>query len=319
LRRFKEKLMSDPRLRQKLGAGEFIAAPGVSDMITATIANKLGVEVVYGSGYWASASSYGLPDVGIVTYTEMLECMSRLATVSDAAVIADADTGYGDLLNVERTIQGYEAAGISAIQLEDQEFPKNCSHSMAVSCIPKNQMVRKLEVACASRVDPDNTLIIGRTDARKVESFAETLKRAEAYAKAGANILFIESLKSEEEIATACTELELPVMVNMNDGGQCPIFSVQELRQMGVQIAIWPSMLPLASIQTIESTLAAFLRTGSSQNPDIEMADFGDFSDLMGFDAVRKFKERWNATQDDGFTRLTEPNSIPRAGTEKPR
>jgi 2-methylisocitrate lyase-like PEP mutase family enzyme len=289
--------MSDPRLRQKLNAGEFIAAPGVCDMITATIANKLGVEVVYGSGYWVTASSYGMPDVGVATYTEMLDCMSRLATVSDGAVIADADTGYGDLLNVERTIQGYEAAGISAIQLEDQEFPKKCSHSMAVSCIPKNQMVKKIEVACASRADPVNTLIIGRTDARKVESFDDTLRRADSYAKAGADILFIESLTSADEMVTACAEFDLPMMVNMNDGGQCPIFSVRELQQMGVQIAIWPSMLPLASIRTIENALTSFLKTGSSQNAEIDMADFGEFSDLMGFDKVRKFNERWGDTE----------------------
>ena len=288
--------MSDPRLRQKLDAGEFIAAPGISDMITATIANKLGVEVVYGSGYWLTASSYGIPDVGIATYTEMLECMSRLATVSDGAVIADADTGYGDLLNVERTIQGYEAAGISAIQLEDQAFPKKCSHSMAASCIPKEQMARKLEVACASRADPKNTLIIGRTDARKVETFDDTLRRAESYAEAGADILFIESLTSADEMVAACAEFDVPMMVNMNDGGQCPIFSVQELRQMGFQIAIWPSMLPLATIQTIENALTSFLKTGSSQNCKIEMADFGEFSDLIGFEKVRKFKERWGDT-----------------------
>lgn len=286
--------MSDPRLRQKLDAGEFIAAPGISDMITATIANRLGVEVVYGSGYWVTASRYGIPDVGIATYTEMLACMSRLATVSDGAVIADADTGYGDLLNVERTIQGYEAAGISAIQLEDQVFPKKCSHSMAVSCIPKEQMARKLEVACASRADPKNTLIIGRTDARKVETFSDTLRRAESYAKAGADILFIESLTSAEEMAKACAEFELPMMVNMNDGGQTPIFSADELQQMGFQIAIWPSMLPLATIHTLENALSAFLETGSSQNVGVAMADFSDFSDLIGFDRVREFNKRWD-------------------------
>jgi len=288
--------MSDPRLRQKLDAGEFIAAPGVSDMITATIANKLGVEVVYGSGYWVTASRYGIPDVGVATYTEMLACMSQLATVSNGAVIADADTGYGDLLNVERTIQGYEAAGISAIQLEDQEFPKKCSHSMTVTCIPKNHMVKKLEVACASRIDPQNTLIIGRTDARKVETFDDTLRRAEAYAKAGANILFIESLTSADEMVAACAEFDVPMLTNMNDGGRNPIFSAQELQQMGFQIASWPSMLPLASIHIIENALTAFLNTGSSQNSEIEMADFGEFSDLIGFDRVREFNKRWGAS-----------------------
>ena len=283
-------------MRQKLDGGEFIAAPGISDMVTAIVANKLKVEVVYGSGFWVTAMAYGIPDVGIATYTEMLECMSRLARVGDGTVIADADTGYGDLLNVERTIQGYEAAGIAAIQLEDQEFPKKCSHSMQVSCISKTQMVRKIEVACASRDNQRNTLIIGRTDARKIESFSDTLKRAEAYATAGADILFIESLRSEDEMVKACEAFELPMMVNMNDGGNTPIFSVNELQQIGFQIAIWPSMLPLAGIHALENALSTFLETGSSQNDRVPLADFSDFSDLIGFDRVREFNNRWGAS-----------------------
>ena len=286
-------MMSDPRLRQKLDAGDFIAAPGIQDMIAALIANKLGVEVIYGSGYWVTASSYGIPDAGISTFTEMLDCMSRLARLSEGAVIADADTGYGGLLNVERTIRGYESAGISAIQLEDQEFPKRCSHSMHVSCIPKEQMVKKIQVACDSREDTVNTLIVGRTDARKVESFTETLLRAEAYAEAGADILFIESIDSEQEMVQACAEFDVPMMVNMNDGGNVPVFSSEELRQIGYQIAIWPSLLPLATIHTLEKALSVFLETGNSQDPEVPLADFAEFSDLIGFDKVRDFNLRW--------------------------
>ena len=285
--------MSDPRLRQKLDAGDFIAAPGIHDMITALVANDLGVEVIYGSGYWVTASTYGLPDAGLATYTEMLDCMSRLAQVSNATVIADADTGYGDLLNVARTIRGYEAAGISAIQLEDQEFPKKCSHSMQVSCIPGNHMARKIEVACDSRDDKQNTLIIARTDARKIETFSQTLKRAEAYARAGADILFIESFQSEKEMMQACKEFDVPLMTNMNDGGTAPILSSDELRQMGFRIAIWPSFLPLATIHTTRQAISAFLETGSSKDSQIPLADFAGFSDLIGFDEIRQFSKRW--------------------------
>jgi len=285
--------MSDSRLRQKLDAGEFIAAPGIQDMITALVANDLGVEVVYGSGYWVTASTYGIPDAGLATYTEMLDCMSRLARVSNAAVIADADTGYGDLLNVERTIRGYEAAGISAIQLEDQEFPKKCSHSMQVSCIPLKHMARKIEVACDSRDDKHNTLIIARTDARKIETLSQTLKRAEAYANAGADILFVESFRSEKEMTQTCKEFDIPLMTNMNDGGNTPMLSSEELRQMGFQIAIWPSFLPLATIHTLRKAISVFLETGESKNPGIPLASFAEFSDLIGFDKIREFGERW--------------------------
>jgi len=285
--------MSDPRLRQKLDSGDFIAAPGIHDMITALIANKLDVDVVYGSGYWVTASAYGIPDAGIATYTEMLSCMSRLAQVSDAAIIADADTGYGGLLNVERTILGYEAAGITAIQLEDQEFPKKCSHSMQVRCISTKEMVKKVQVACASREDPQNTLIIARTDARKIESLSQTLHRAAAYAKAGADIIFIESFRSEDEMVEARKAIELPMMVNMNDGGTSPMLSARELQQMGFQIAIWPSFLPLASIQAVKDAIAAFQASGSSESSDIPLASFVGFSDLIGFDKVRDFNKRW--------------------------
>ncbi|NQV86252.1 MAG: isocitrate lyase/PEP mutase family protein [Woeseiaceae bacterium] len=285
--------MSDPRLRQKLDTGEFIAAPGIQDMITALVANDLEVEVVYGSGYWLTASTYGLPDAGLATYTEMLDCMSRLAEVSNAAVIADADTGYGDLLNVERTIRGYEAAGISGIQLEDQEIPKKCSHSMQIRCIPMSQMAKKIEVACESRRDKKNTLIIARTDARRIETFSQTLKRAESYAKAGADILFIESYQSETEMTKACKELDLPLMANMNDGGNAPLFSAEELSQMGFRIGIWPSLLPLAAIHTLRNALSTFLKTGDSKNSDIRLASFSEFSDLIGFDKIREFNRRW--------------------------
>jgi len=276
-----------------LDAGKFVAAPGIHDMITALIANEMNVKVVYGSGYWVTASSYGIPDAGLATYTEMLDCMSRLARMSNAPLIADADTGYGGLLNVERTVRGYEAAGVSAIQLEDQVFPKKCSHSMQINCIPTAEMVRKIEVACASREDAQNTLIIARTDARKIESFSQTLARARAYANAGADVLFVESYRSAEEMAQACEEFDLPMMVNMNDGGSSPLFSAEELQQMGFQIAIWPSFLPLAGIHAWRNAITALQETGSSENPDVPLASFADFSDLIGFNKVREFNKRW--------------------------
>lgn len=198
------------------------------------------------------------------------------------------------MLNVERTVRGYEAAGISAIQLEDQEFPKKCSHSMQINCVPTQQMVMKVEVASASREDPQNTLIIVRTDARKIESLSETLRRAEACAKAGADIIFIESFRSTEEMATAREAIDLPMMVNMNDGGTAPMLSATELQQMGFQIAIWPSFLPLAAIHTIENALSAFKDSGSSENAEIPLASFAEFSDLIGFDKIRDFNKRWD-------------------------
>ena len=145
--------MASPVLREKLLAKEFFVAPGMQDMITTVIANKVGFDIVYGSGYWLTASSLGLPDAGLASYTQMLDRMATLVRTSDAAVIADGDTGYGGLLNVQHTVRGYEAAGVTAIQLEDQEFPKKCGHTPFKRCIATVDMVEKIQVAVNTRID----------------------------------------------------------------------------------------------------------------------------------------------------------------------
>lgn len=185
--------MANPILRQKLDRGEFIVAPGLHDMIAASVANKVGFDIVYGTGYWLTASSLGLPDAGIATYTQMLDRMATLVRTSQGAVIADADTGYGGLLNVHHTVRGYEAAGVTAIQLEDQEFPKKCGHTPGKRCVPTQDMVEKIKVAAAARQDKENFLIIARTDARAALGVDEAMRRLEAYAEAGADILFFEA------------------------------------------------------------------------------------------------------------------------------
>jgi 2-methylisocitrate lyase-like PEP mutase family enzyme len=191
-------------LREKLERGEFFLAPGVQDMITAVVAKDLGFDIVYASGYWLTASAFGLPDAGIATYTQMVDRVGTLAkTMPEAAVIADADTGYGGLLNVRHTVRGYEAAGAAAIQMEDQEFPKKCGHTPFKRVVPRETMVAKIKVALEARTSPD-TLIIARTDARQSEGLDEALRRAEAYAEAGADIVFPEALESEAEMRKAC-------------------------------------------------------------------------------------------------------------------
>ena len=199
--------MAQSILRQKLDQGDFFVVPGVQDMIAASMTNKVGFDLVYGSGYWLTASALGLPDAGIASYTEMVDRMRTLVRFSRAAVIADADTGYGGLLNVQHTVRGYEAAGVTAIQLEDQEFPKKCGHTPFKRCIPTADMVEKIQVACDARSDPD-FLIIARTDARASDGVDAALRRLEAYAKAGADILFFEAPQSEDEMRTACSAFD---------------------------------------------------------------------------------------------------------------
>jgi 2-methylisocitrate lyase-like PEP mutase family enzyme len=286
--------MSNPLLRQKLAAGEFFAAPGIHDMIAAVIAREQNFDIVYASGYWLTASALGLPDAGIASYTQMLDRVETLArTIGGAAIIADADTGYGGLLNVHHTVRGFEAAGASAIQIEDQEFPKKCGHTPNKRVVPMQTMVTKIKVALDARRDPDNTLIIARTDARQSEGFEGAIRRAEAYADAGADIVFVEALTSEEEMRRACAAIARPMMANMADGGKTPIRSAVELAAIGYACAIFPAMTALAAAAAIRRSLARLRDTGTSVHADVELANFEDFCRLIGFEEVWAFERRW--------------------------
>lgn len=285
--------MANPVLRQKLDAGEFIVAPGLQDMISAAMAEKVGFPVVYGTGYWLTASSLGLPDAGIATYTQMLDRMATLVRCSSAAVIADADTGYGGLLNVHHTVRGYEAAGVTAIQLEDQEFPKKCGHTPYKRCVPMQDMVDKILVAAETREDKKNFLIIARTDARASQGVDEALRRLEAYAKAGADILFFEAPQSEDEMRRACEAFDLPMLANMADGGKTPILPAKTLQDIGYAMAIYPSMTSLVAAAAMERALRVLKTEGTSQAPDIPMFDFNEFCRLIGFEEVWEFERRW--------------------------
>jgi 2-methylisocitrate lyase-like PEP mutase family enzyme len=285
--------MAKRSLRAALESGEFIVAPGLHDMMAAVIANKIGFDFVYASGYWMTASCSGLPDAGIATYTQMLDRVSTLARMVDASVIADADTGYGGLLNVHHTVRGYEEAGVAAIQIEDQEFPKKCGHTPFKRCIPTADMVDKIKVACEARRKPDETLIIARTDAHQSEGFDGAIKRAKAYEAAGADVIFVEALVSEAEMREACRSIRKPMLANMADGGKTPIRTAIELKDIGYQAAIFPGMTALAANVAVERALLSLKTTGTSLNPDVPLYDFNEFSRLIGFEEVWAFEKRW--------------------------
>lgn len=287
--------MANPIIRRKLEAREFFVAPGLQDMIAAAICNKVGFEIVYGTGYWTTASSLGLPDAGIASYTQMVDRMATLARTSNGALIADADTGYGGLLNVHHTVKGYEAAGVTAIQLEDQEFPKKCGHTPFKRVIPVEDMVEKIQVAAEARTDKENFLVIARTDARASEGFDAALKRMEAYRKAGADVLFFEALQSEEEMRKACASLDAPMMANMADGGLTPILPAKVLEEIGYAFAIFPSMTSLLGAAAMEQGLKALKLTGSYEG--LPIFDFKEFCGLIGFQEVWDFEKRWARTR----------------------
>jgi 2-methylisocitrate lyase-like PEP mutase family enzyme len=281
-------------LRDKLSRREFFLAPGLHDMMAAVLARDLGFEVVYGSGYWLTASCYGLPDAGIATFTQMRERMATLkATVGNAALIADADTGYGGLLNVHHTMRGYEDAGVAAIQLEDQEFPKRCGHLPNKRVIASADMVAKIRVAAEARRDPHGMLIIARTDARQGEGLDSALRRVAAYGEAGADILFVEAPTNEEEMRRICAEATKPMMANMADGGRTPILSASVLEEIGFAGAIFPAATALAANAAIDKVLRLLIGSGTSQSPDIPLYDFSRFTRQIGFEQVWELEERW--------------------------
>jgi len=273
--------VANPILRQKLDSGKFFVIPGIQDMITAVIANKVGFDIVYGTGYWLTASAYGLPDAGIATYTEMRDRMATLVRTSNAAVIADGDTGYGGLLNVHHTVKGYEAAGVTAIQIEDQEFPKKCGHTPFKRLISTEDMVEKIQVAVDSR-ESEDFVIIARTDARESEGLDS---------KAGADVLFPEALHSEEEMAKACTVLDKPCMANMSNHGKTPVPPAEVLAQIGYGYAIYPSLTSLAACAAMEKALRDLKDHGIGQ-PD-DLFDFNEFCSLIGFEDVWAFEKKW--------------------------
>lgn len=285
--------MASPILREKLAAKEFFVAPGLQDMVAAVVANKVGFDIVYGTGFCLTASAFGLPDAGIASYTQMLDRMATLVAKADAAVIADADTGYGGLLNVHHTVRGYEAAGVTAIQLEDQEFPKKCGHTPFKRLVSREDMVEKIKVAVAAREDSENFLIVARTDAIASEGLDGALRRAEAYQNAGADILFIEAPESEEDMRKICATLEAPNLANIVNAGLTPVLPADVLKEIGYAFAIYPVMPMLVAAAAMEKAMLALKQTGLGDTAETPAFNFKEFCERVGFDEVWAFEKKW--------------------------
>jgi len=281
-----------PDLRARLRRRELLVAPGVFDGISARIADQMGFEALYMTGYGAVASRLSLPDAGIATYTEMVGCVAMIAGATATPLIADGDTGYGGLLNVQYSVRGYENAGAVAIQLEDQEFPKKCGHVLGRRVVPTEDMIDKIKVAVASRTSSD-FLIIARTDARTSLGLDEALRRAEAYAKAGADILFVESPESVEEMRTIGRNFDRPLMANMVEGGRTPLLDRKTLEEIGYSIAIYPALGFLAAGEALRNVYGQLRERGSSVGINAPLYRFAEFSELMGFGAVAEFDKAY--------------------------
>ncbi len=284
--------MADPALRHYLRNKEFVLAPGVFDLISALIADTMDFKALYVTGYGTVASYLGIPDAGLATYRDMLERIAQIVKRTTHPVIADADTGYGGLLNVRHTIQGYEDAGVSAIQMEDQEFPKKCGHTPFRRVIPLEEMVRKIDVAVNARRS-DDFLIIARTDSRTGLGIDEAIRRGKAYAEAGADVVFVESPESVEEMKMVADAIDAPLFANMVNGGRTPLLSEKQLTELGYAIAIHPAIGFLSAGAALRRAYADLLQHGET-SADIDLYDFSEFNTLLGFEDIWAFEKKYN-------------------------
>ncbi|WP_109476209.1 isocitrate lyase/PEP mutase family protein [Paraburkholderia sp. C35] len=275
-------------LKARFARKEIVTAPGIFDMISAKMADSMGFECLYMTGFGTVASYLGLPDAGLATYTDMVNRVAAFCSGTNTPIICDADTGYGGLLNVAHTVRGYEHAGAAGIQLEDQEFPKKCGHTPGRRVIPLDDMVAKIKVAVESRSD-SNFQIIARTDARTSLGLDEALRRGEAYAKAGADVLFIESPESVDELEKIGRTFDMPLLVNVVEGGRTPQVPPAQLQEFGFSLAIYPASGFLSVAKALKGVYGEILAGAGTQHATGNMFPFSDMCELMGFPEVWAF------------------------------
>jgi 2-methylisocitrate lyase-like PEP mutase family enzyme len=282
-------------LRERLAAGRILLAPGVYDAFTALIAERAGFEALYLSGASVAYARLGRPDVGLVTQTELEETLSRIAERVQAPVLVDADTGFGNAINVQRTVRRLERAGAAAIQLEDQTSPKRCGHLDGKAVVSTGEMVGKVKAAVDARAKR-GTLIIARTDAAAVEGVPKALERAEAYLAAGADVLFIEALRSREDMAAATRHFagRAPLLANMVEGGKTPVLPAGELEKLGFAIAIFPGGTARAAAFAFREYFAGLKAHGTTSPYRERMLDFDALQKLLGTAELLELGKRYD-------------------------
>lgn len=273
------------QLRALLRGPEPVQAPGAYDALSARIVAEAGFPVVYMTGYGASAGLLGRPDVGLLSAAEMVDNARRIVLAVDKPVIADADTGYGNALNVRRTVQSYENAGVAGIHIEDQVTPKKCGHMEDKQLIPASEMVQKLRAAVDTRRDPDFVLI-ARTDARAVEGIEAAIERGHRYREAGADVIFVEAPQSEAEIEAVARAFDLPLLFNWADSGKSPLLPVERLASLGYRLIIYPVSTLFAATKAMMGVVEEIRRSGTTFAYQDRMMQFADFNRFIGLPEV---------------------------------
>ena len=280
-------------LSRLLSSSEIIQAPGAYDCLSARLVEAAGFPVVYMTGFGTSAAYLGRPDVGLLGMSEMVDNAKRIVDAVSIPVIADADTGYGNAINVIRTVQSYERAGVAAIHIEDQVAPKKCGHLEGKQLIPAGEMVQKIRAALDARRSSDFA-IIARTDARAVEGLDRALERAHLYREAGADILFVEAPENEGEIEKIALSLRgTPLLFNWAEGGKTPPVSLQRLQDLGFRLVIFPISTLLVAAHAMTKALQAIQRHGTPMPVLADMTPFREFVSSLGFAEIQELERRF--------------------------
>ena len=285
-------------LKQLLHREKLLVAPGCFDGLSARLVEAAGFEVAYLSG-GAVARSMGIPDIGLVTMSESIERAAQVVAAVKLPIIADADTGYGNAINLVRTVREFERAGVAAIHIEDQITPKRCGHLDGKEVISIAEMEKKLEAALGARTDKD-FCIIARTDARGVHGFDDAIERARAFAKLGADAIFVEAPQSEKELAEIPRRLPgVALLVNVFKGGKTPMLPMQRLQEMGYRIAIYPSETQRAAIHAMRTALSTLQREGTTESIDAALTTFQERDRVVGLDDWQKIEREYLAVEPD--------------------
>ncbi|MCL5039970.1 MAG: isocitrate lyase/PEP mutase family protein [Firmicutes bacterium] len=280
------------RLKQLILDPKVLIMPGAYDALSARIIERAGFQAVQASGYGIAASYLGLPDVGLLTMSEMLDQTRRIARAVDIPVMGENDTGFGNAINVYRTVREFEAAGVAGINLEDQVFPKRCGHMEGKEIIPLEEMIKKIEAALEARRDPD-FIINARTDAIAMAGVEEAIRRGNAYAQAGADLIFVEAPRSLEEIRRVVQEIKAPVSINMLDDGKTPLIPVGELEKMGVARVSFPLTALFAAAFALREAMEYLREHRLMTGYAARLFKFGEFTDLVGLPKIRDLETRF--------------------------
>ena len=272
-----------------------VVLPGAHDVLSAKLFEQVGFDAVFTSGFGLSATSLGVPDYGLLTATETLDRVRRIVDAVSVPVVADMDTGYGNPLDVVRTVQECVRVGVAGVVLEDQPWPKKCGHMEGKQVIPAEDHVQKIRAAGYARKD-SGLVIIARTDARAVLGLNEAIRRGRAYVEAGADVIFIEAPHSVDELRRIAASFEVPLFANMVEGGKTPFLSADELEDLGFKIVVYPVSGLFAATRAVQEVAGRLKATGTTSGYD-GMVSFGEFEDIIGVGAFREIEDRFSAAE----------------------